>query len=263
MPQHNNLKQIGLALHNYHDQFLLFPPSSTNDVEQGGWIGNPLDRHIHSWASLLLPFIEESNLYGAIDYNVSSLDPVNRPVASQVIRMYRCPTYTGPDFSHDANYTRFSPQYAIQNYVAMGASDVGHLYGQNTGLFKPDGTMYPLSRNSAEDVIDGLSNTILIAETRETNMMVWIDGGTAAVVALRYDDANSPTYAGPEIALNYTPYFDYSDPFSEWGPSSQHGHGAFHLYADGSVHFIADSIDADVYVAAATRAGQETDDDAF
>lgn len=259
----NNLKQIGLALHNYHEQCRLFPPSSTNDVEQGGWIGNPLDRHIHSWGSLLLPFIEEGNLYGMLDYEVSSLDPRNRVVASHVIRSYRCPSYTGPDFSHDHNYTRFSPQYAITNYVAMGSSDVGHLYGQNTGLYKPDGTMYPLSHTAAGDIIDGLSNTIVISESRETNLAVWVDGGTASVVALRYDDNNPPTYAGPEIALNYTPYFEYGDPFAEWGPSSQHEGGAFHLYGDGSVHFISENIAADVYVAAVTRSGRERDDDAF
>lgn len=259
----NHLKQIGLALHNYHDQHRVFPPSNTNDVEQGGWIGNPLNRHLHSWASLLLPQLENSNLYNAIDYEVSSLHPNNREAASQIIPTYRCPAYVGPDFSDDPDYTRFGDRYAIQNYVAMGASDVGHIYGQNTGLFDPDGVMYPLSSHDAADVADGLSNTVLAVETREERMMVWIDGGTAAVVARRYDPANSPTYAGPEISLNFSPYFDYTDPYSEWGPSSQHEGGAFHLYGDGSVHFVNENIAADVYVAACTRAGEEVDDDAF
>ena len=259
----NHLKQIGLALHNYHDQFSVFPPSSTNDVEQGGWIGDPLSRHLHSWASLLLPNLDDGNLYHSIDYNVSSLHPDNQDAASSIVPTYRCPTFTGPDFSDDPNYTRFGDRYAIQNYAAMGGSDVGHIYGQNTGLFEPDGTIYPLSSHRAGDVTDGLSNTILITETREERMMVWIDGGTAAVVARRYDGANSPTYAGPEISLNYSPYFDYSNPYSEWGPSSQHEGGAFHLYGDGSVHFVSEHISAEVYVAATTRASSEIDDDAF
>jgi prepilin-type N-terminal cleavage/methylation domain-containing protein len=259
----NHLHQIGIALHSYHEQFRVFPPGSTNDVEQGGWIANPLDRHLHSWASLLLPNLDDGNLYDTIDYNVSSLHPNNRPAASTIVPTYRCPSFSGPDYSSDPNYTRFGDKYAIQNYVAMGASDVGHIYGQNSGLFQPDGTIYPLSSNRARDVTDGLSNTILIAESREERMLVWIDGGTAAVVARRYDEFNSPTYAGPEISLNYRPYFEYINPSSEWGPSSQHTGGAFHLYGDGSVHFISDNISADVYVAAATRAGRETDDDAY
>lgn len=253
----NNLRQIGIALHNYHSTLGVFPPSNTNDCEQGGWLGNPLNRHIHSWASLLLPHLDKRNLYETIDYDVSSMHPNNQEAASQVISTYRCPTYSGPDYSDDPTYTRFSDRYAIQNYAAMGATDVGHIYGQNSGLLVPNGIMFPLSRTTIEDVTDGLSHTFHIVETREQKMMVWIDGGTAALVARRYDAANSPTYGGPEIALNYTPYFDYSEPRAEWGPSSEHSEGAFHLYADGSVHFVSNNIAASIYVAAATIAGNE------
>lgn len=253
----NNLKQLGLALHNYHSAHGLFPPSNTNDVEQGGWLGNPLSRHIHSWSSLLLPHLDDPNLHDTIDYNVSSLHPRNREAASRIVPVYRCPSYAGPDYSQDRLYTRFSDKYAIQNYVAMGASDVGHFYGQNSGLLVPDGTMYPLSSTRLDDIEDGQTYTFLLVETREERMMVWIDGGTASVVARRYDAANAPTYAGPEISLNYRPYFDYTEPRSEWGPSSQHPGGAYHLFADGSVHFVSDNISASIYVAAATRAGRE------
>ena len=88
-------------------------------------------------------------------------------------------------------------------------------------------------------------------------MSVWIDGGTAAVVALRYDDGNGPTYAGTGIALNYRPYFDYSNPRAEYGPSSMHIGGAMHLLGDGSVRFISQNIAASVYVSLTTRNGGE------
>ncbi|MBX3439927.1 MAG: DUF1559 domain-containing protein, partial [Planctomycetaceae bacterium] len=221
----NNLKQLGLALHNYHQALGVLPPSNTNDVEQGGWLTNPLNRHIHSWSSLLLPQLDDGNLYNTIDYNVSALHPHNREAASKVVPVFRCPSYAGPNFSDDPLYTRYSDKYAIQNYVAMGASDVGHFYGQNSGMFFPDGTMYPLSNTRLDDISDGLTYTFLLVETREEKMMVWIDGGTASVVARRYDGTNSPTYAGPEISLNYRPYFDYEEPRSEWGPSSRHAGG--------------------------------------
>lgn len=179
------------------------------------------------------------------------------PAASQVIPVYMCPTYTGAVFSRDPNYTRFSNRYATKNYVAMGSSDVGHIYGQNSGLHDPDGVMFPLSSTSASDVKDGLSNTVVIVETREARMMVWIDGGTAAVVALRYDETNAPTYAGAEVALNYTPYFEYDNPRSEYGPSSMHVGGAFHLLGDGAVRFVSNSVASEVYVAISTRASGE------
>ncbi len=253
----NNLKQLGLALHNYHDTHRLFPPASTNDVEQGGWIGNPLSRHLHSWQEFVLPHLDQAPLYNRIDFNLCSLHPNNIPAAETQLAAYRCPSYTGAVVSNDPNYTRFSTNLAITNYVSMGGTTAGHLYGQNTGLYIPDGVIHTLSRNGTRDVTDGLSNTLLLVESREPRNAVWVDGGTAAVMAMRYDDGNSPSYAGPEIALNYTPYFVYINPNADWGPSSQHEGGAIHLFGDGSVRFISENIDGSVYRAVTTRSGNE------
>lgn len=253
----NNLRQIGIALANYESFFKLFPPSSTSDVEQGGWIAQPERRHIHSWLSLILPQLEQSSLADQMDYNLSSMHANNLPVASRVIRIYRCPSYSGADFSRDPNYTRLSGRYAIGNYLAVAATDVGHIYGQNSGLYEPDGTMYPQSHTKMSDIGDGLSNTVVAVETRESKMAVWVDGGTAAVIALRFDELNPPTYAGLEHALNYTPYFNYTNPRSDYGPSSMHPGGALHLLGDSSVRFIADTVSATTYAALATRKGGE------
>lgn len=253
----NNMRQLGLALHNYESQYRVFPPSSTNDVEQGGWILHAQRPHIHSWLSLVLPYLEATSLWNDVDFNLPALHADNLTAASQIIPAYRCPSYTGPEYSGAQTYLRFSSHYAIGNYVAMGASDVGHIYGQNTGLFEPDGTIYPQSNTKLTEVTDGLSNTIVVVETRETRMAVWIDGGTAAVVALRYDPLNAPTYAGLEHALNYTPYFAYSNPSSDYGPSSMHANGGLHLFGDSSVRFMEDSVPAPTYAALSTRNGQE------
>ena len=131
----NNMRQIGLALHNYESTYKVLPPSSTSDVEQGGWIIHPTRARIHSWLSLILPQLEAGNLSDRINYDVSALDPVNLPIATRVVSTYRCPSYSGYDYSVAQHYRRFSGRYAIGNYVAMGASDVGHIYGQATGLF--------------------------------------------------------------------------------------------------------------------------------
>jgi prepilin-type N-terminal cleavage/methylation domain-containing protein len=253
----NNLRQIGIALSSYESLHKLFPPSSTSDVEQGGWIAHPDEPHIHSWFSLILPQLEQSSLADQIDYRLSSMHANNLPVASRVISIYRCPSYSGPQFSKDPNYTRFSARYAIGNYAAMGSSDVGHIYGQNSKLFEPNGVMYPLSNTQISDIRDGLSNTIVAVETRESKMAVWIDGGTASMVALRYDDFNAPTYAGLEHALNYTPYFEYLNPRSDFGPSSMHPGGALHLFGDSSVRFLVNSISPAAYAAFVTRNGAE------
>jgi hypothetical protein len=171
--------------------------------------------------------------------------------------MFRCPTYTGPDYSEDVNYASVCTQFAITNYAAMGATDVGHIYGQVSRLLAPDGTMYPLSNTRITDLADGTSQTVVVAETREEKMMVWIDGGTAALVARPYDEGNPPTYGGRRISLNFRPYFSYINPTAEYGPSSAHPGGAYHLLGDGSVHFVSENISERVYVSLATRAGND------
>jgi prepilin-type N-terminal cleavage/methylation domain-containing protein len=252
----NNLKQLGLALHSYHDAQQVFPPSSTNDVEQGGWIGSPESRHLHSWCHMILPGLDQASLHQQLNFNLSSFHPANLPVGETQLAVFRCPTYSGAVTSPDANYTRLG-KYAITNYVAMGSTAVGVLYGQNSGLFQPNGVIYPLSSTNARGVSDGLSNTLLLVETREQRNAVRSDGGVMAVVALQYDEQNSPTYAGPGIALNHSPYFDYLNITCLWGPSSQHTSGANHLFGDGAARFLSQHISRSVYVAITTRYGGE------
>jgi prepilin-type N-terminal cleavage/methylation domain-containing protein len=250
----NNMKQIGLALHNYEIVNRVLPPSSTSDIQYGVWSSNPAQYHLHSWASLILPYMEQQALENQVDYNVSSLDPKNRQPASQILAVYRCPSYAGPSYSQDNLYTALFPNYAIRNYVAMGATTVGKIY-QN-----PNGVFYAMSSTRITDVKDGTSMTIFIAETREPQAAVWIDGGTASVVSHPYDDTNPPDYALPQNALNFAPYFTPSGGQGitcQYGPSSMHSGGVTHLFGDGSVRFIAQTINPQVYDALVTPAGQE------
>jgi len=254
----NNLKQIGLAIHNYESTMTLFPPSSISGFGQGVWgypgsgAADPAIR-LHSFASLILPYIDGANLYNAINYNVSALDPANRAVAEKVLPFYRCPSYAGESFSTDPLYTAISNRFAIRNYVAFGARTVLGL----SGSAPADGVLYPLSKTGFRDLTDGSSNTIMIAETREEKASVWIDG-TSASVAARYL-GGPPTYAGTSSAINYRPYFPGglfpNSIGQEYGPSSRHVGGAHHLLCDGTVRFISENIDVTVYDALTTRNG--------
>ncbi len=260
----NNLKQIGLAIQNYEGTYKLFPPSSTSGFGQGVWNypgSGPTDPniHLHSFASLILPFIEGANLHDAINYNVSALDPANHPMASQVLSFYRCPSYAGGDYSTEAMYvtTVGYDEFAIRNYVAMGATTVLGL----SGSVPADGIMFPGSKTGFRDVTDGSSNTILIAETREENAAVWIDGTSAAVAARWLDPTQAPTYAGTTVSINHTPYFQaglFPNSIGQaWGPSSFHPGGAHHLLCDGSTQFLSDNLDVTVYDALSSRNGGE------
>lgn len=257
----NNLKQIGLALHNYSEQHGVLPPSSTSHVEDGVWDDRPWRSHLHSWASLILPQLDQGNAQAKIDYSVSALDPKNAEVASLIIPTYRCASYSGPDYSTEPLYITVSPKLALRNYVAMGATDVGKFW------INPDGVFYSRSKTRFQDITDGVSNTVFVVETRDQGAAVWIEGGAAAICARRYDPANPPSYAGPENSINYTPYYWserdsdgeklYPSLDSLYGPSSFHPGGAFHLLGDGSVRFISQNINAAVYDALASRAGRE------
>ncbi len=260
----NNLKQIGLALHNYEFTFKVFPPSSTSGFGRGVWNypgTGPADPniHLHSFASLLLPYVEQESLAGEINYNVSALDPANRAVASQVLPFYRCPSYSGKAYSDDPLYvtTVGYDKFAIRNYVTLGARTVVGL----SGAVPAEGVMFPSSRITFRDVLDGTSSTIAFAETREQRSTVWIDGTTAAVAA-RWLDLTSPTFAGNTVSINYTPYFPggvFPNSIGQaYGPSSFHAGGAQHAFVDGSVQFLSDSLDVSVYDALTTRAGGET-----
>ncbi|MEM9659834.1 MAG: DUF1559 domain-containing protein, partial [Planctomycetota bacterium] len=245
----NNIRQIGLAIQNYQSAATYFPPSSSHDVTIH-W--NVLRQH--SWASFILPYLEQSQLSDAIDYEEPLSDPVNRDAAATVVAIYRCPAYLGPDHSEWGRYARAPGDYAIGNYVALGATDVGHIWGSE---FKPDGAIFPKSETKPADVTDGLSRTLFITESREEQLRVWMDGITGAVTALRYDRGNPPSYAGEGSSLNFAPYYEDSQYHSEYGPSSMHPGGAYHLLGDGSARFLRDEIEAAIYVALCTRAGGE------
>jgi prepilin-type N-terminal cleavage/methylation domain-containing protein len=249
----NNLKQIGLALHNYESVHRVYPSSTTSQIDFGVWSSNPTNYHLHSWATMLLPNLDQGAWYNQLNFNVSALDPANAPVAAQVFPMYRCPSFSGPQFSTSPLYGRLSPTYALRNYVAMGATSVGTFYTQ------PNGVFFSRSSTKVADIRDGLTNTIFIAETREASAAVWIDGGTAAVVSRRYLETNPPTFAGSENSLNYQPYYVANGQGIDaaFGPSSMHSGGINHLFGDGSVQNISQNINANVYDALVTRDGGE------
>ncbi|HVC99190.1 MAG TPA: DUF1559 domain-containing protein [Pirellulales bacterium] len=247
----NNLKQIGLALHEYENRQLVYPPSSTSDIMEGVWNANPLNDHLHSWASLILPDLEQSALHNLVNYNVSSLAPENQAAAKSTIPLYRCPSFSGGVISREPRYAPFG-KFAIRNYVALGATTIDKLW------LEPDGAIYWQSNTRPRDLRDGSSHTFFLAETREPDASVWIDGGTAAISALIYDP-NSSTFSDLVISLNYTPYYPSGGQGIDclWGPSSMHPGGAMHLLGDGSVRFIKNEIAVNVYTALTTRAGKE------
>src|SRR5271155_2821662 len=109
----NNLKQIGLALHDYENVNRVLPPSCTGDMAYGVWYPNPAQFRLQSWTSMLLPFLDQKTLWGEIDFSLSALDERNLDAATHILSVFRCPTYSGPDYSQCPLYTALSPHYAL------------------------------------------------------------------------------------------------------------------------------------------------------
>jgi hypothetical protein len=138
----------------------------------------------------------------------------------------------------------------------MGATTIGKLW------HKPNGVFYASSSTRMTDIKDGTSMTIFVAETREVNMAVWIDGTTASLAGHPYNEDAPPDYAFPQTALNFSPFFISvlgagNLVECQYGPSSMHPGGVQHLFGDGSAHFLSPNIRPTVYDALITTNGSE------
>ena len=259
----NNLKQIGVAIAQYQLNTRLFPSSSSDSFEATMTMQiDPRHELRHSWGSWILEFLELTSLAKTIDRSKHALLEGNQSAAHTIIPVYRCASYTGPDFSEHPRYGQLERKCAIGNYVSLGASNCIHLWGGD-GRNKPEGVIIPGGAIGPKDVTDGLSHTVLIVETREEVLAAWADGMTAAAVAVVAVPSWSPPSAYDRISLNYTPYYwnDYhlegEWEYCKFGPSSTHAGGAYHLFGDGSVRFLTDDTAVSVYLAYSTRAGGE------
>lgn len=132
----NNLKQIGIALHNYHDTNRALPAQSITD-ETG--------RPMHSWRVMLLPFIEQKALYDRYDFSQPWDSEANREVREAYVYGFRCP-------SHEKDEAR-----NLTNYFVVTGDDT---------MFGPD------RWTKFSDVTDGLSNTIMVVECDSPNFRV-------------------------------------------------------------------------------------------
>ena len=176
----NNLKQIGVALHNYHGVYNMFPsgyvdnntnPSSTPDNDLGpGW----------GWASYLLPFVEQGNVYNQINFGVGVGLGANAQVSQTQVKVYQCPSD-----SNQMNFTVWPTNVVVAHGNYIGCNGWVECFGNAGGNYNPnqdggsaedgdgaqtgtgksgDGLFYRNSHNRIADVTDGLSNSVIVGE---------------------------------------------------------------------------------------------------
>jgi type II secretory pathway pseudopilin PulG len=248
-----NLKQIGLALHNYHDTLGSFPSGSlcqpTSDPLQTtpGW----------GWAALLLPFLEQADLFQQIDFHLPIEAPAHASARTTILKVFVCPS------------DRFTGVYAVLDINGLRLVDAAtNSYAASFGTLEidlfPDGGNGMFFRNSHVhfgDVADGTSYTLAVGERpalfTQTPWAGAVNGGTARITSGAPTTSNGVEGA-PVLPLAHTGSHTLSapnaDPDDFFTPHI--GLGQM-LFTDGSVRSVPIDLDLAILQAISTRAGGE------
>jgi prepilin-type N-terminal cleavage/methylation domain-containing protein len=264
----NNLKQIGLALHNYHDVANTLPPGWISPQTVGTTMG-------WGWGTMILPYLDQAPLYNNLNgvmgqtfggsqapgFSAVMITLPSQTGLHQQLSAFRCPSDTGPNVVNlaDIGYwdpdngglTAVSNQYGRSNYpgVVGALTDVGIVPdgGNSHGTFSRN------SRRNFAAFTDGLSNCFLVGERRSPSMIaqgffaggdaIWAGIGDEVSLqgpALHIGDCGPLSGGSINFRHNAAPTADSPRPYSGFG--SFHVGGAHFLMGDGAVRFISENI---------------------
>jgi prepilin-type processing-associated H-X9-DG protein len=261
----NNLKQIGLAMHNYESTYGTFPlgyvdivPGGAANLD-GGW----------AWDAYLLPYIDQAPLYNTFDFTRhpygSSSTPANRQGMTVVQPGFRCPSDTGPPTRNDNSGNAQGngvANHALSNYMGcLGAFDGDVCDDTTNPVSSParnNGLLVPNRCQRIRDVTDGTSNTIAIGEAMYIPNQVDVNGDNIGSER-QHQYGNITTGGGPncnQIGYNSNGGFNHlrstrkkiNGPYLQAASlhrafHSRHVGGAQFALCDGSVRFISENID--------------------
>jgi prepilin-type N-terminal cleavage/methylation domain-containing protein/prepilin-type processing-associated H-X9-DG protein len=264
----NNLKQLGLGLHNYQSTTGYFPPGALRSPATGTVtpfyqkFGVTTNGVRHSWSIFVLPYIEQDNLYRQYNLNADWAAAANQAVRETPVKTFICASSPGGG-------ARFYQKTVNGVVIRAAAGDYGpnNGYGadlEGLGLVDASadrtGILKVNASYSVPEIGDGTSNTILLSECagrpdryqagRLVSTGTQLDGGWAdhdneyIVHGYSADGSTSPGPCHTNCTNNNEVY-------------SFHSGGANHVMADGSVRFIRASMDIRQFVKLVTRNGQE------
>ncbi len=215
----NNLKQLGIALHNYQSAHGLFPAGTSNE-----W----------SWNAHLLPTIEESSLYARLDFAYEPFETPNTPFTDLIVPVLLCPSDPSSQLIHAP---ASMPGYWFSHTNYLGSLDSGT--GSSRGMF---GEYFPIR---LAKVTDGTSKTLFVGErgvvATDGNSYGWWVWGPETLI-------------NPNKGIRPGQTEDESSADHWW---SHHANGAQFLFVDGSVRFVPYTIDHQVFQSLGTKDGAE------
>jgi prepilin-type N-terminal cleavage/methylation domain-containing protein/prepilin-type processing-associated H-X9-DG protein len=234
----NNLKQIGLALHNFHDARQRFPLANTPAFG--------------SAFTQILPYLEQDNLERRYDYDAFPTSPPNNLVTSVPVTIYRCPAMLPPPIADSVAWSSYN--------ACIGNRHAWYAPAASNGI---------IARREASskgvrmtDVLDGTSNTIAVGESNyRIPDYLWSSGPNAGQVrgGLAAWPWGYPGYSMASTLLPQNIHTDTSVSYIDRLQSfrSDHSGGCNYLMGDGSVRFLSDSVPLTAFQALGSRAGGE------
>jgi len=260
----NNMKQIGLALHNYHDAFTMFPLVTD---------GNPA---LRSWKMSILPYFNQAVMYNQWNFNHYWYDSTHMAFSNFQIPVYKCPS--DPEF-YPSKY--FGSGVGSYSHIPRKQTNYGEVYGSTesmgnqTGAAEPTGMWAIPKARSLRDVTDGSSNTVIVAEfiPMYPSFEPWSTCGTPSdlnyhswmwtIGNARYGSGlntlGTPNASEPDC-FNVRNSTGHVDHVGRASARSYHEGGVHVLVCDGSVRFVSENINVLVWRASSTRAGNEAGD---
>jgi type II secretory pathway pseudopilin PulG len=282
----NKIKQVDLAVVHYENSHHTYPPGGESKGEnQGCPVGaRGVDYHARSqgapWTVFILPYIERLPLYEQFDmkgtFQAYTFDSTNKEMKDEelpnrlpqsvVLPCFQCPS--------DPNSQTDRPSNCY--YACSGGKSGGRCCGTDLprNVHYQDGVFFLNKRIRPRQIADGLSNTFFLGEQRyQMPEVFWSSGPYCSIpygiihnTCSTMEPMNTYDFE-PRHGPPHTPFVaqdDYS--WDEYNVrlaaplrsfSSYHSHGAFFAMGDGSVHFVTDDIDFDVYQNLSTRAGRD------
>jgi prepilin-type N-terminal cleavage/methylation domain-containing protein len=261
----NNLKQMGLALHNYHDTYRSFPPANVVRFAEkpygDGW----------TWHARILPQLEQTALYNQVSKVMGTdsgtyTSALQKLAETMTIAAFICPSH--PSGNKTLGSVTGIPVSTYNGVCGTNTFNNGDLNQATDVGYRGNGIFYMNSHTRFGDIPDGSSNTLMVAEVIDD-----IDGSGAANIGSipgsdrRYNFSADSDGNPPTDISEYLIGMESNDPINkhkrdigdndgEWAGSFHTG-GAHFLIGDGTVRFISENISMKVYQGLATRAGGE------
>ncbi len=249
----NNLKQLGLALHNYHASERSFPSSggSTNDAPPVMTIG---------FLVTLMPHLEQKATYDRFDQTYWSADTNLEIGSSQILSEFICPSDGQQPFDKATPLEHRTTNYLGVMGAGRNENDVVDLEDSTCGDYYTDGILYPDSHIRIADITDGTSNTLAIGE-RTYQLRGWLKGTwyyqDQMICAISAGNISWPINSDPKILCYANCPGARTLLLNDFFFGSRHPGGSNFVLADGSVHFVDETIDFEIFQDMATRNGGE------